>query len=103
MLMTKIKGVLAGLALLLVLAVGLAFHMTPAVGQPAAPPDRPARAEPAPKAAEVGRYQISTYGFPTPAGGERGAYIIDTATGEVFHVVNDGKPASLGSVAKDKK
>jgi hypothetical protein len=28
---------------------------------------------------------------------------IDTATGEVFHVVNDGKPASLGSVAKDKK
>ena len=63
----------------------------------------PARAEPAPKATEVGRYQISAYGFSTPGGTGWGAYIIDTATGEVFHVVNQNKPELLGSVAKDKK
>ncbi len=104
--MTKFKSVLAGLVLFLVLAAGLASHTTPAAGQSAAPPDRPARAEPAPKAAEVGRYQISAYGgggIPNIQAKERGAYIIDTATGDVFHVANDDKPISLGSVTKDRK
>jgi RNA polymerase sigma factor (sigma-70 family) len=114
MLMTKIKGAVAVLALVLVVTVGLALRPTPAAGQPGASPDALPGAlpgpqpgpQPAPKATEVGRYQISAYGYGFGVGAgshtARGAYIIDTATGEVFHVTGENKPVPIGSV-KDKK
>lgn len=50
-----------------------------------------------------GRYQISAYGYGLGTGGagsksEAGAYILDTQTGEVFVVVGNNAPRSVGSV-----
>ncbi len=39
-------------------------------------------------------------GGPLPNKIERGAYIIDSKTGDLFEVQNDGKPKHLGSVKK---
>jgi hypothetical protein len=67
----------------------------------------PVAAQPAQKPADPGRYQISAFGYGGGGVGttrESGAYIIDTATGEVFVIVgNDGPPTPVGSVRKDKK
>ena len=65
----------------------------------------PVQAQPAAKPAEVGRYQISAWGTGqmSPAGKlsvANGAYIIDTQTGEVFSVANEGKPKSIGVIEK---
>ena len=52
------------------------------------------------------RYQVSAFGFPAgPRGtGEKhGAYIVDTATGDVFLTTNGNKPVPVGSVADIKK
>jgi hypothetical protein len=77
-------------------------------GHPAPPVQAqpPAAAQPA-KPADGGRYQISAWGVGqmTPAGKMQvanGAYIIDTQTGEVFSVANEGKPKPVGSVAEKK-
>ncbi len=55
--------------------------------------------------AEEGRFQISAWGVGqmSPAGKMQvanGAYIIDAKTGEVFSIANEGKPRSVGTVAK---
>lgn len=70
-------------------------------------PEQPAWAQPAP-AGSIGRYQISTYGYDLGTGGsgsqaERGAYILDTQTGEVFVIVNTNAPRIVGSVSQAKK
>jgi hypothetical protein len=42
---------------------------------------------------QLGRYQISAYGHGNQVGaGSRGCYILDTATGEMWHVAQDGAP-----------
>ncbi len=65
----------------------------------------PVQAQPAASTA-ASRYQISAYGL-SSSGAEsrsvRGAYILDTQTGEVFEVVASGAPTLIGSVAKAKK
>ena len=66
--------------------------------------ESPVNAQPGKVAApEVGRYQISAFGAMAPGGIQSGAYILDTATSEVFLVRDRGEPASLGSVPKGKK
>ncbi|WP_088255579.1 hypothetical protein [Fimbriiglobus ruber] len=63
---------------------------------------RPLAAQPAAKPPEAARYQISSWGYSSSLGGgalsERGAYIVDTQTGEVFAIVGDQKPRSIGKV-----
>ncbi|MBP3955504.1 hypothetical protein J8F10_09440 [Gemmata sp. G18] len=66
---------------------------------PAAVPPWVANAAPAP-AGPVGRYQISAWGADIRGGPNHGAFIIDTQTGEVFHVDQSTKPRSLGTVEK---
>ena len=47
------------------------------------------------------RFQISAWGmgYPQPPGttgrGERGCYIVDTATGELWHAAADGQPKKI--------
>lgn len=49
----------------------------------------------------VGRYQISSFGFGNSRGGQStGAYVLDTATVEVFEVTASEKPRSIGTVPK---
>ncbi|MBP3957053.1 hypothetical protein J8F10_17435 [Gemmata sp. G18] len=66
---------------------------------PAATPPRVATAAPAP-AGPVGRYQISAWGNDNRGTPNNGAYVIDTQTGDVFHVDQSTKPRHLGAVEK---
>jgi len=56
-----------------------------------------------------GRYQVSAWSvgqFPPRGGGlevVRGAYIVDSMTGEVFSVTGDEKPKSLGTVSRPRE
>jgi hypothetical protein len=44
----------------------------------------------------AGRYQISAYGTPTGGGGfHHGCYVLDTATGQVWHVLAGGVPEKV--------
>ena len=60
--------------------------------------------ETAKPAATVGRYQLSSWGSASFTEGRMrvasGAYIIDSETGEVYMVTNDGKPTPLGTIPK---
>ncbi len=55
---------------------------------------------------QAGRYQLSSWGSATLAEGRMqaasGAYIVDTQTGEVYSVENNGAPHLLGAVSKKK-
>jgi hypothetical protein len=67
------------------------------VGFMGRPVVQPASAKPA----EVGRYQISSwalgYGHSKALGeSQRGAYVLDTQTGEVYLVEGDKKPVAIG-------
>jgi hypothetical protein len=86
------RTVLAMLVAAVVVALALSGRDTPATAQPGKAP-----------APEVGRYQLSAFSYSSQRGQTNGAYILDTATGEVFVVHEQAKPASLGSVPKDKK
>lgn len=47
------------------------------------------------------RYQLETYAAPGSAGDVRvtyGAYVLDTETGELFHVSGKQKPTRVGTV-----
>lgn len=60
------------------------------------------------KASTSGRYQISSFGYgygytgtnTTNSQSKYGTYIVDTQTGEVFVIVESGKPHSLGRVGE---
>jgi hypothetical protein len=63
------------------------------------------RVEAQPPPPQAPRFQISAWGmgYPQPGNvpganggrGERGCYIIDTVTGELWHAPADGKPAKI--------
>jgi hypothetical protein len=51
-----------------------------------------------------GRYQISAYAHSRNVGAAtNGAYVLDTQTGEVFHILGTDAPMAVGSVAKQPK
>jgi hypothetical protein len=59
----------------------------------------------APKAAEVGRYQISSYGFsiPNPANSadhRSGAFILDTETGDLYHTITGTGTRKIGTLPR---
>jgi hypothetical protein len=54
--------------------------------------------QPAAKPADAGRYQVSAYG--TGTANLYGAYVVDTATGEVFHCRETNAPKPLGKAEK---
>lgn len=64
----------------------------------------PAQGEPAKPASAVGRYQISSWGSGTLAEGKMkvasGAYIVDSETGNVYSLENNGAPHLLGVIPK---
>jgi hypothetical protein len=51
-----------------------------------------ANAQPPARAADHGRYWASSWATNVA----HGVYVVDTQTGEVFSVVNEGRPTSLG-------
>ena len=63
-----------------------------------------AQGEPAKPAATVGRYQLSSWGSATLSEGRMkaasGAYIVDSETGDVYSLENNGTPKLLGKVSK---
>jgi hypothetical protein len=63
-----------------------------------------AQGEPAKPAATVGKYQISSWGGATFAEGKMkvasGAYILDSETGNVYSLENNGAPHLLGAIPK---
>jgi hypothetical protein len=68
-------------------------------------PPSTANAQPPGPPAVAGRYQISAFGFGygrTTGGAysERGAYIVDTQTGDVLVVNGDSAPVPIGSAAR---
>ena len=70
-------------------------------------PAAPVAAQPPVAPPAVGRYQISsfTYGNYSPRNETlnfRGAYVIDTQTGEVQVILGDNEPVVIGSAAKAK-
>ena len=65
-------------ALLIGLVLGAAFFGNPAVAQTGS-------------AAAAGRYQISAYAGPTKDGFGHGCYVLDTATGQVWHTRHGGE------------
>ena len=86
------KSTLAAVALL---ACGLTLGLLLAGGF-----EKRAEAQPPPPQAP--RYQISAWGMGYASGngfgkGERGCYIVDTVTGELWHAPADGKPTRLSA------
>src|SRR5687768_9669839 len=65
------------LALLIGLALGAALVGNPAVAQSGSTP-------------AAGRYQVSAYGAPTGENYRFGCYVLDTATGELWHTAQGG-------------
>ncbi|QEL17417.1 hypothetical protein [Limnoglobus roseus] len=61
-------------------------------------PSLPSAAAENPAPLPIGRYQISAY--PAAGGGPTGAFVVDTATGEVFSLTVMDNPKSLGKVTK---
>jgi hypothetical protein len=63
-----------------------------------------ASTQPAAKPAESGRFQLSAWGTGQNVGGRmqvaRGAYIIDTKTGDVYTTDNDNAPKLIGTAGK---
>jgi len=81
---------------LLLLAVGLVVGMLVGPGVL----ERQAEAQGVPISPPPPRFQISAWGmgYPTPPGsgkGERGCYIVDTVTGELWHAAADGQPKKI--------
>jgi hypothetical protein len=66
-----------------------------------------AQAQPAAPGGAVGRYQISSFAYSTAgvrtSGQEsRGAYVIDTVSGDIMVVLQGMPPVLIGSAAKPK-
>jgi hypothetical protein len=83
-------GMVAGLLLGAAAAVGLSGIMAaPRVMAQAQPQAQPT----------AQRYQIANWVHPSSAlPASHGAYILDTQTGQVWHIVEDGKLKSIGGV-----
>lgn len=70
--------------------------------------DVAAKAQAAPPAVPaLARFQISAWGmgYPQPPSaasgkGERGCYIVDTVTGELWHAAADGKPTKISEALR---
>jgi hypothetical protein len=57
--------------------------------------DREASAQPAAADSGQHRFRISAFSSATAGGVFHGAYVIDTATGQVWHVRSGGKPEKV--------
>jgi hypothetical protein len=79
--------------------IGTIDQLPPSRELPRREPGRPP--EPVPT---VGRYQVSAWAYPatealrTYYSASHGAYVVDTQTGQVWGIKEDGKPVSLGGV-----
>jgi hypothetical protein len=63
-----------------------------------------AQGEAAKPATTVGRYQVTSWGSATLADGgmkvASGAYVVDSETGDVYFIANQGAPKLLGTIPK---